>query len=104
PDRPGGGQTRPATRGQLAQPGQDHGGTGSPQNPRRNAARLLFGSGADKNPRRRRRGSQHFGGAYPVISRALPDLTSAPTAVHSVNQREQSSARSLRRRSDGSRR
>ena|SRR5215831_1159721 len=63
-----------------------------------------FRSGADKNPRRPRRGSQHFGGAYPVISRALPDLTSAPAAAHSVNQLEQSSARSLRRRSDGSRR
>src|SRR5262245_49616355 len=59
---------------------------------------------ADKYLRRPRRGSQHFGGAYPVISRALPDLASAPTAAHSVNQLEQSSARSLRRRSDGSRR
>src|SRR6266568_582317 len=43
-DRPGGGQTRPATRRQLAEPGQDHGGAGSRQHTRRNAARLLFGA------------------------------------------------------------
>src|SRR5262249_50293663 len=38
-----------------------------------------FRNAADKNPRRPRRGSQHLGGVYPAISRALPDLTSAPT-------------------------
>src|SRR5262249_620026 len=90
----------PSTR--SARPGPRRNGKPSRSSPECSAA--TFRNAADKKLRRPRRGPRHFGSAYPVISRALQDLTSAPTAAHSVNQLEQSSARSLRRRSDGSRR
>jgi hypothetical protein len=77
---------------------------GKPSRSSAECSAATFRNAADKNPRRPRRGSQHLGGAYPAISRALPDLTSAPAAAPRLNQLGQSSARSLRRRSGGSRR
>src|SRR5262249_24262342 len=72
-----------------ARPGPRRNGKPSTSSPECSAA--TFQSAGDKNPWRPRRGSQHLGGAYPAISRALPDLMSArqPRAVLTNSRKAQ---------------